>query len=99
MAARKSTTRTDDDDYQGPQIDPMNKAEKERFEKDPNWRLQGEIALTVGLHRAGELLAGCGDPKVLADLLKVVSEIVGTGLVLGSKHGKKSEEDDDPDEI
>lgn len=98
MAARKSTTPTDDD-YQGPQIDPMGSAEKERFEKDPNWRLQGEIALTIGLHRAGELLAGCGDPKVLADLLKVVSEIVGTGLVLGQKNGKKSEEDDDPDEI
>lgn len=101
MAARKSTTRTEDD-YDGPQIDPMTLAERESIGTD--WRKQGEIALTIGLHRAGELLAACGDPKILADLLKVTSEIVGTGLVLGSKNVTKREtsqydDDDDPDQI
>lgn len=100
MAMRRKTE--DDDSYQGPQIDPMSTTERSAIEKDPNWRLQGQVALTIGLKRAGELLANCGDPKILADLLKVVSEIVGTGLVLGEKNDKKSsreDDDDDPDQI
>lgn len=64
---------------------------------DRNWKASGEIALTKLLDKAAELADGCGDSKQLTELIKVVAEVVGTGLVLGRKPVEASGGDEDGD--
>ena len=72
-------------------------------ERDPkDWKHAGEIALTIGLRRAGELMQDSLDPKGLEVLLKTVADVVGTGLILSpdkkeAKPNAPQEEDTEDD--
>ncbi len=66
---------------------------------DRNWKAAGERALTSALNKADELARDCGDTKQLTEMIKVVGEIVGTGIVLSRKPTEASESGgDDNDE-